>query len=45
VNVHTDANKGGEIRGQMKRTMEGGGTMGMNHGAMPMKHDGMPMKH
>ena len=37
VNVHTEANKGGEIRGQMKKTTEGGGMM--------MKKDTMPMKH
>jgi hypothetical protein len=43
VNVHTEANKGGEIRGQMMKTMEVGG-MGMKHGAMPMKQDAMPMK-
>ncbi len=44
VNVHTDGNKGGEIRGQMKKAMEGGDMM-MKHDAMPMKHDAMPMKH
>ena len=44
VNVHTEANKGGEIRGQMMRAKESGG-MGMKHGAMPAKHDAMPMKH
>jgi hypothetical protein len=47
VNVHTAANPGGEIRGQMKSA--DGGAMPMGK---PMKHDmhmgdhaGMPMKH
>jgi len=47
VNVHTAANPGGEIRGQMKST--DGGAMPK---AKPMKHDmpmgdhaGMPLKH
>ncbi len=44
VNVHTEANKGGEIRGQVVRKMEGS-AMPMMHDAMPMKHDAMPMKH
>ena len=45
VNVHTAANPGGEIRGQVKSTDGGHMAMPMKH-AMPMgDHAGMPMKH
>jgi hypothetical protein len=36
VNIHTDANKGGEIRGQVMKAKEGGSAMPAK--TMPMKH-------
>lgn len=41
VNVHTAANPGGELRGQLMRSAADGGAMKASHGAKAM----MPMKH